>query len=97
MLSVVETLLFSDWLAGLKDRKGRAKIVARIERVRLSGHFGDCKNVGNGVSEMRIPFGPGYRVYFCRRGEEIVILLAGGDKGSQSRDIRAAHSIAKEV
>ncbi len=97
MLRVVETLAFSNWLSGLKDAKGRARISARIERVRLSGHFGDSASVGEGVSELRIRFGPGCRVYFCRRGEEVVILLGGGDKGSQKRDIRAAQALAKEL
>jgi putative addiction module killer protein len=97
MLEVVETLSFASWLSGLKDIRGRAKIAARVGRIRLSGHFGDCESVGGGVSEIRIAFGPGYRVYFCRRGAEVVILLGGGDKGSQARDIRAAQAAAKEV
>lgn len=97
MLAVIETVAFSRWLSGLKDAKTRARIVARIERIRLSSHLGDCKAVGEGVSELRFDFGPGYRVYFCERGAEVVILLGGGDKGSQSRDIRAAQALAKEV
>ena len=97
MIAIVETLAFSSWISGLKDVKGRAKIVARIERIRVSGNFGDFENVGQGVSELRIHFGPGYRVYFCRRGAEVVILLGGGDKASQSRDIRAAKALANEV
>jgi putative addiction module killer protein len=97
MLAVVETVAFSGWISALKDARGRAKILARIERIRLSGHFGDCKNVGEGVRELRIPFGPGYRVYFCRRGSEVVVLLGGGDKGTLDRDIRAARALAGEV
>jgi putative addiction module killer protein len=96
MLTVVETTAFSTWLSGLKDTRGRAKIVARIGRIKISGNFGDSQSVGEGVSELRIHFGPGYRVYFCRRESEIVILLGGGDKGSQDRDIHAAQALAKE-
>lgn len=80
---------FRDWLEGLKDRQARAKIRVRLNRIRL-GNFGDCKSVGHGVSELRIPHGPGYRVYFGRKGETIVILLSGGDKKTQSRDIELA-------
>jgi putative addiction module killer protein len=96
MLTVIETGAFSNWLAALKDVRGRAKIAARIERIRLVGHFGDSVTVGEGVNELRVHFGPGYRDYFSRRGAEIVLLLGGGDKGSQARDIRAAQTLAKE-
>jgi|SRR5947209_57077 len=96
MLKVVETLAFSIWLLGLRDVKGRAKIVARVERIRFLGQFGDFASVGEGVSELRIHFGPGYRVYFCRCGAEVVILLGGGDRDSQERDIAAARRLAKE-
>ena len=96
-MTVVETLAFSRWLSSLEDRKGRARIVARIERIKLLGHFGDCENVGEGVSELRVHFGPGYRVYLSRRGAEVVVLLGGGDKGSQARDIRAAQALTKEI
>lgn len=97
MPEVIETLTFSSWLSSLRDIKGRAKIVARIARIQLSGYFGDVENVGDGVSELRVHFGPGYLVYFCRRGAEIVILLGGGDKATQARDIRAAKAAAKEL
>jgi len=97
MLTVVETVAFSEWMSGLSDARGRARILARVERMRLTGHLGDAASVGGGVSELRIHFGPGYRVYFCRRSAEVVILLRGGDKGSQARDIRAAKALAKEV
>jgi len=96
-MTVVETLAFSRWLSSLEDLKGRARIVARIERIKLLGHFGDCENVGEGVSELRVHFGPGYRVYLSRRGAEVVVLLGGGDKGSQARDIRAAQAHTKEI
>ena len=96
-MTVVETLAFSRWLSSLEDVKGRARIVARIERIRLLGHFGDCESVGEGVSELRVHFGPGYRVYLSRRGAEVVVLLGGGDKGSQARDIRAAQALTKEI
>ena len=86
---------FSDWLSGLKDSKARAVIRARLERIQL-GNFGDCKSVGDGVSEMRVPYGPGYRVYFGRQGETIVVLLCGGDKGTQQKDINKAKILWKE-
>ena len=81
---------FREWLRALRDRRARARIRVRLNRVRL-GNFGDCSSVGSGVSEIRIPYGPGYRVYFGREGTTIVVLLCGGDKRSQSRDIKLAH------
>ena len=83
------TCPFNDWLESLRDRQARARIRARINRVRL-GNLGDCKSVGSGVSELRIDYGPGYRVYFGIAGTKLVILLCGGDKSSQSGDIREA-------
>jgi len=80
---------FREWLEGLKDRMARARVRVRLNRVRL-GNFGDCKSVGRGVNEMRIPHGPGYRVYFGREGGAVVILLCCGDKRSQPRDIAVA-------
>jgi putative addiction module killer protein len=97
MVQVVQSDLFASWLQGLRDLQARARIAARIERLRLSDHFGDTKAVGEGVSEMRIDHGPGYRLYFARRGEQVVILLCGGDKGSQNRDIRTAIRMAEEL
>lgn len=92
-LGHMKTFLRSDefdaWLAALKDKIGRARIVLRI-RSAEHGNFGDCEPVGEGVSEMRIHFGPGYRVYFTRRGEVVYLLLLGGDKSSQKRDIKRA-------
>jgi putative addiction module killer protein len=80
---------FREWLKDLRDREARARIRIRFNRLRL-GNFGDTKSVGQGVSELRISHGPGYRVYYARYGNTIVILLHGGDKGSQSRDIALA-------
>ncbi len=80
---------FNDWLESLRNKKARAKIRARINRIRL-GNLGDCKSVGEGVSELRINFGSGYRVYFAQQGNTIVILLCGGNKSSQNKDIKQA-------
>jgi putative addiction module killer protein len=80
---------FGDWIRKLKDMKGRALIRKRLNRIRM-GNLGDCRSVGNGVKELRIAFGPGYRVYFGEDGTTIVVLLCGGDKGSQESDIHQA-------
>lgn len=96
MPEVKRTDEFSDWLIGLRDIRAKAKILARIDRLAL-GNPGDVAPVGNGVSEMRIHFGPGYRVYFIQRGQDIVVLLCGGDKGSQASDIAAAKKLASEL
>lgn len=80
---------FSEWLNKLKDRKARAIIRARLNRIQL-GNFGDCKSIGKGLFEFRIHFGSGYRVYFGQEGEDIIILFFGGDKGSQKKDILKA-------
>jgi putative addiction module killer protein len=87
---------FDTWLTGLKDKVGRARILQRI-RSAEQGNFGDCELVGEGVSEMRIHVGPGYRVYFTRRGEVLYLLLLGGDKSSQKRDIRRAIEMARAL
>ena len=83
------------WLAALKDARARARIRARLNRVRL-GNFGDCKNVGDGVSELRVDYGPGYRVYFGKEDHRIVVLLCGGDKRRQGSDIERAKVYWKE-
>jgi len=93
MTEVRETAEFKTWIRGLKDGLARAVINARIRRV-SAGNFGDVEPVGGNVSELRINHGPGYRVYFTKRGLKIVILLCGGDKSSQARDIKAAKRIA---
>lgn len=86
---------FSEWLLKLRDRKARAKVRARLDRIQL-GNMGDCKSVGDGVAELRIDYGPGYRVYFGERGATVVILLCGGDKSSQQRYIAKAKKFWKE-
>ncbi len=86
---------FSDWLRGLRDGTARSRIRQRIARVRL-GNFGDARSLGDGLFELRVHFGPGYRVYFGREGDRIVILLSGGDKGSQKRDIERAKRYWKD-
>ncbi len=96
MIEVRQTETFSKWLMKLRDLRARARIQARIDRLEL-GNTGDVKPIGEGVSEMRIDYGPGYRVYFIQKGSELIILLAGGDKRSQSRDIQTAIDIAKEL
>ena len=95
MFDVVESYTFARWVEGLRDRRAVARIQARLRNVSL-GNFGDVWSVGDGVSEMRIHYGPGYRLYFTRRGSTVVVLLCGGDKDSQKRDIALAKRIATE-
>lgn len=87
---------FDTWLQSLKDGKGRVRILARIASAE-HGNFGDCQPVGEGVSEMRIHFGPGYRLYYTRKGETVYLLLIGGDKSSQKRDIQKAIEMARTI
>lgn len=96
MIEVRQTVAFTKWLNELRDHNARARIVTRIRRMEL-GNPGDVKSVGEGVSEMRIAYGPGYRIYFVLMGSTIVVLLCGGDKSSQSRDIALAKQMAKEI
>ena len=96
VLTLVRSLKFDAWLRGLADHKARARIFARLTKAEL-GHFGDCKPVGEGVSEMRIDVGPGYRIYFVRTGPAVYFLLVGGDKSSQDRDIEQAKAMAREL
>jgi len=96
MPAIFTTKTFDLWFEELKDTKGRFRIQARIDRAEL-GNFGDCEPVGEGVSEMRIHFGPGYRVYFAQRGSLIVLLLVGGDKSTQAKDIKAAIKLNREI
>lgn len=93
---LAETDEFHQWLGSLADRRAKARIVDRIKRA-SNGNFGDARSVGSGVSEMRIDYGPGYRVYFFRRGKELVILLCGGDKKSQKTDIARAVRMKEEI
>jgi len=95
MVAVVKSGTFDRWLSGLRDARGKAAILVRIERL-VAGNAGDVKPVGGGVSEMRIEFGPGYRIYFKRQGEAVILLLAGGDKSTQADDIAKARAIAEE-
>ncbi len=96
MIEVRQTPEYARWFERLRDTTARARIDIRIRRLTL-GNFGDTKSVGGGIHELRIDHGPGYRVYFMRRGELLVVLLAGGDKGSQERDIAKARDMAKSV
>lgn len=93
---IVQTAVFRDWHNGLPDRKARLRIDDRLKRL-ASGNAGDTKSVGNGVQELRLHFGPGYRVYYIWRDGVLIILLNGGDKGSQARDIAKAKQLAKDA
>ena len=112
MLEVRRTELFSQWMCELRDSKARARIQTRIDRLQLGlrgdvqpvgidrlqlGLCGDVQPVGEGISEMRIDYGPGYRVYFIQRGKQLVILLAGGDKRTQDRDIKTAQALVRDL
>jgi len=91
-----KTALFDRWLHALRDARAKARIVAHLRSAEF-GNFGDCRPVGEGVSEMRIHAGPGYRVYFTRQAQTVYLLLLGGDKGSQKRDIRRARELARAL
>lgn len=96
MIEVRETEVFSKWLSKLRDRRGRRAVTVRIQRLAL-GNPGDVKPVGRGVSELRISYGPGYRVYFVNQGSVVILLLCGGDKSTQAADIAKAHAMAEEL
>ena len=96
MFEVRQTERFAQWLRDLRDLRARARVQARIERL-IGGNPGDAKPIGSGVSELRINYGPGYRVYFQQKGSTLIILLAGGDKSSQSRDIDDALLLARQI
>jgi putative addiction module killer protein len=91
---VRQTDNYACWFADLRDQRAKARIDIRIRRLEL-GNIGDAKAIGGGISELRIDYGPGYRIYFCKRGQTIVLLLIGGDKSSQQRDISEARAIAE--
>jgi putative addiction module killer protein len=95
MIEIIKTDTFDRWLHDLRDIRAKARVETRIRRLSL-GNPGDVKPVGEGVSELRIDYGPGYRVYFMQRGPVLVVLLCGGDKGSQDRDIALAKTIARQ-
>ncbi len=95
MIDLRYTERFKDWVNGLRDRQARARILVRLERMAM-GNLGDVKPVGEGVSEARITYGPGYRLYFVRRGDTLIVLLCGGDKSSQTTDIMTALKLARE-
>lgn len=94
MKEIIRSETFSDWLSSLKDSRARSRVLARIDRMR-EGNFGDAEPIGDGLSEARIHYGPGYRVYFMQQCDVIVVLLCGGDKSSQTKDIKQARRIAK--
>ncbi len=95
-MEIVQTEEFESWLANLRDRRAAAKIAARIERLRI-GNPGDVEPIGEGVSELRVHFGPGYRIYFTRKGELVRLILCGGDKSTQAADIKRAKIIARQT
>ena len=96
MFQIRKTDIYAAWIDDLRDLAGRARILARVERL-AAGIAGDVKSVGTGVSELRVDVGPGYRVYFTRQGREIVLLLAGGDKSTQTADIKTALRLASNL
>jgi putative addiction module killer protein len=96
MIEIRKTEIFAKWIDGLHDIRARARILARIERL-AAGNPGDVKPVGEGVSELRINYGPGYRVYYKKQGQKVVVLLAGGDKSTQARDIKAALRLSRNL
>jgi putative addiction module killer protein len=96
MIEIRRTEAYANWIDGLRDLHARARILARVERL-ATGNPGDVKPVGEGVSELRINYGPGYRVYYTHQGRKLVILLAGGDKSTQVRDIKTALRLARNL
>lgn len=96
MIEIRKTEVFAQWLNSLRDIQARARILVRIERL-AAGNPGDVEAVGEGISELRINYGPGYRVYFKQRGRELIILLAGGDKSTQAKDIKTALRLARNL
>lgn len=96
MIEIRKTDTFAKWIDGLRDIRARARVLVRIERLSL-GNPGDAKPVGKGISEMRIDYGPGYRVYYKKTGQKIIVLLAGGDKSTQSKDVKTAIRLAQNL
>ncbi len=95
-IKIITTKQFEEWYRAIRDVRSRRKIALRIDRLKV-GNFGDWKSVGEGVFELRIPFGPGFRVYFARKRNILVVILCGGDKNSQSKDIKKAQEIWREI
>ncbi|MGR3277197.1 type II toxin-antitoxin system RelE/ParE family toxin [Acaryochloris marina NIES-2412] len=96
MLEIRETHVYARWFSSLRDRRAKARIDTRIRRLSL-GNPGDVKPVGSGVSELRLDYGPGYRIYFIQRGSALIVLLAGGDKRTQTQDIKQALELAQDL
>ena len=96
MFEIRKTEAYAQWIDGLRDIHARARVLVRVERL-TAGNAGDARSVGKGVSEMRIDYGPGYRVYYTKRGREVVVLLAGGDKRTQATDIKTALRLARNL
>ena len=96
MIEIRETQVYADWFRNLRDRRAKARIDTRIRRLSL-GNPGDVKPVGAGVSELRINYGPGYRIYFIQRGSDVIVLLGGGDKRTQQQDIKKALELARDL
>jgi putative addiction module killer protein len=96
VIEVRQTRVFAEFLNGLRDSRARARIAARIDRL-AAGNPGDVKPVGDGLSELRIDYGPGYRIYYKQQGQVLIVLLCGGDKGSQKRDIAKAKELAEQL
>ena len=96
MIEIRKTELFAKWIDGLKDVRARARILVKIERL-AAGNSGDVRPVGEGVSELRIDYGPGYQVYYTQHGQSVIILLAGGEKRTQNKDIKTALRLAKNL
>lgn len=96
MFELKQTETFRKWRTGLRDERARALIASRLDRLAY-GHAGDASPVGEGISELRIHYGPGYRVYFQKRGKTLILLLCGGDKGSQAKDIKLAKRLLREL
>jgi len=96
MFEIRQTQIYARWFGSLRDRRAQARINVRIRRLAM-GNPGDVKPVGSGVSELRISYGPSYRIYFMQRGDTLIILLAGGDKSTQKRDIKTAQNLADEI
>ena len=96
MFTIRKTEAYAQWIDGLRDIHARARVLVRVERL-TPGNAGDARSVGKGVSEMRIDYGPGYRVYYTKRGREVVVLLAGGDKRTQATDIKTALRLARNL